>query len=247
MNTTIESLQALYVKNGGNLTDTYSDICGGAAVGNYTTIPDMVAACAKLNIGSGGGGAEKFVVTLTEKNDTWTADKTVAKIVAADADGQIVVAKYPVENGYIELPLSIAVDVDDALVALFVGIDHISSDAKIVSVSYFTDGTDTNIDVTEQTVANAPLVVTLTLNDPQDPEETASFVGDKTYGEVFTAVSAGTPCTLVLSAAGTSVATPVLSAVSSNGTIMLYTYDTDSSAITSIQGSSSDYVTITTS
>ena len=41
-----------------------------------------------------GGGAEKFVVTLTqdEQTEEWTADKTIAEIVAADAAGKIVVA-----------------------------------------------------------------------------------------------------------------------------------------------------------
>lgn len=41
---TIESLQALYVKLGGSLTDTYADIAGGVPVSDYSTIPDMIAA-----------------------------------------------------------------------------------------------------------------------------------------------------------------------------------------------------------
>lgn len=44
MNTTIESLQALYVKLGGELTDTYEGIADGAAVGEMTLIPDLIAA-----------------------------------------------------------------------------------------------------------------------------------------------------------------------------------------------------------
>lgn len=41
---TIESLQALYVKLGGSLTDTYEDIAGGVPVSDYATIPDMISA-----------------------------------------------------------------------------------------------------------------------------------------------------------------------------------------------------------
>lgn len=41
---TIESLQALYVKLGGSLTDTYADIAVGVPVSDYAIIPDMIAA-----------------------------------------------------------------------------------------------------------------------------------------------------------------------------------------------------------
>lgn len=44
---TIESLQALYVKLGGSLTDTYEDIAGGVPVSDYAIIPDMIAAITK--------------------------------------------------------------------------------------------------------------------------------------------------------------------------------------------------------
>lgn len=57
MNTTIKSLQDLYVKLGGELTDTYEGIADGAAVGDYTTIPDMIEAVKeKASSGGGGGG-----------------------------------------------------------------------------------------------------------------------------------------------------------------------------------------------
>lgn len=45
---TIQALQALYLKLGGSLADTYNDIAGGVAVGEYVLIPDMIAACAKI-------------------------------------------------------------------------------------------------------------------------------------------------------------------------------------------------------
>lgn len=51
MKTTLEALQALYVKNGGQLTDTYDDIADGATVSEYTAIPDMIEALAKIDLG----------------------------------------------------------------------------------------------------------------------------------------------------------------------------------------------------
>lgn len=44
MTTTIQSLQALYVQMGGQLTDTYSGIADGLPVSDYTLIPDMISA-----------------------------------------------------------------------------------------------------------------------------------------------------------------------------------------------------------
>lgn len=53
--TNVKSLLALYVKMGGSLTDTYSDIAGGIPVGQYSLISDAVLACSK-KYSSGGGG-----------------------------------------------------------------------------------------------------------------------------------------------------------------------------------------------
>ena len=52
--TNVKSLLALYVKMGGSLTDTYSDIAGGIPVGQYSLISDAVLACSK-KYSSGGG------------------------------------------------------------------------------------------------------------------------------------------------------------------------------------------------
>lgn len=49
MNTTVQALQALYVKLGGSLTDTYDNIADGATVADYATIPDMVDAIAQIS------------------------------------------------------------------------------------------------------------------------------------------------------------------------------------------------------
>lgn len=44
MTTTLKAIQALYVKIGGNLTDTYDAIANGAAVSNYTLLTDALKA-----------------------------------------------------------------------------------------------------------------------------------------------------------------------------------------------------------
>jgi len=48
MNTTVKSLQDVYVALGGKLTDTYEDIDGGVPVSDYTTIPDVIEAISQL-------------------------------------------------------------------------------------------------------------------------------------------------------------------------------------------------------
>ncbi len=48
MNNTIVALQNLYVAMGGELTDTYEDICDGAPVADLVIIPDMINAIAAL-------------------------------------------------------------------------------------------------------------------------------------------------------------------------------------------------------
>lgn len=44
MKKTVKALQDLYVQMGGKLTDTYSGVAGGAAVGLYKRTPDMLEA-----------------------------------------------------------------------------------------------------------------------------------------------------------------------------------------------------------
>ena len=55
MKTNLEALKAVYVKNGGSLTDTYEDIAGGAPVSAYKTLKDAIAALSKLTLGGGSG------------------------------------------------------------------------------------------------------------------------------------------------------------------------------------------------
>ena len=62
MKTNVEALKALYLKLGGSLTDTYSDIAGGIPVGEYDLISDCILACAK----KGGGGSITIDTNPTE-------------------------------------------------------------------------------------------------------------------------------------------------------------------------------------
>lgn len=70
MNTTVQALQALYVKLGGSLTDTYDDIANGATVADYATIPDMVDAIAEAT--ESGGGSSLPSVSATDNGNVLT-------------------------------------------------------------------------------------------------------------------------------------------------------------------------------
>lgn len=48
MTTTVDALKAVYMALGGDMADTYDDIASGATVGNYSVIPDVVNAIAKI-------------------------------------------------------------------------------------------------------------------------------------------------------------------------------------------------------
>ena len=70
MNTTVQALQALYVKLGGSLTDTYDDIANGATVADYATIPDMVDAIAEVT--ESGGDSSLPSVSATDNGNVLT-------------------------------------------------------------------------------------------------------------------------------------------------------------------------------
>lgn len=92
MNTTVQALQALYVKLGGSLTDNYDDIADGAAVSDYATIPDMVEAISQ-KAQSGGGGSSLPSVSATDNGDvltvvngTWSKAPVPAELPATTSD-----------------------------------------------------------------------------------------------------------------------------------------------------------------
>lgn len=151
--TNVKSLLELYVKMGGSLTDTYSDIAGGVPVGQYSTISDAILACSKKYSSGGGGGAEKFVVTLTqdEQTEEWAAADgvTVAEIAAAYEANKIVVAEIPYNNEMlVDVPCLAAAVIDDYGTqfgtAVFVG--NLPGDTDEAQVAYIngfeSDGSD---------------------------------------------------------------------------------------------------------
>lgn len=121
MNTTVQALQALYVKLGGSLTDTYDNIADGATVADYATLPDMVDAIAQIskaenlinsvsNDDNGkvltvvDGAAEfaepetnTFIVTYTadgaDEHADISCDKTASEIYAAYESGKTITAR----------------------------------------------------------------------------------------------------------------------------------------------------------
>lgn len=118
MNTTVQALQALYVKLGGSLTDTYDNIADGATVADYATIPDMVDAIAQiskaenlinsvsnddngkvLTVVDGAAefaepGTDTFIVTYTaDEHADISCDKTASEIYAAYESGKTITAQ----------------------------------------------------------------------------------------------------------------------------------------------------------
>lgn len=73
MKTNLEALKAVYVKNGGSLTDTYEDIAGGAPVSAYKTLKDAIAALSKLTLGGGLPETPEDGVIMTAKDGEWLA------------------------------------------------------------------------------------------------------------------------------------------------------------------------------
>jgi len=238
--TNVKSLLEMYVKMGGSLTDTYSDIAGGVPVGQYSTISDAILACSKKYSAGGGGGAEKFVVTLTKENDTWTADKTVAEIVAADAANKVVVAKFPRDGMYVELPLNVAIEYQGVYVTMFIGLVNSGNDNKIVSVQCTNQGSGDVIATTEQpipTSTNAPLIVTLTVD-----QSTGNLVGNKTYKEVYDAFSTGRSVFCKGVVGSTNVSASVLAANETSGEYSLNVCVRGSIVVP--EGTATDYLTL---
>ena len=189
-----------------------------------------------------GGGAEKFVVTLTQEDDTWTADKTVAEIVAADAANQVVVAQLNFDGEIVsggapvEIPLSIALAVDDSGIVSFGGVFNLAGTEKAVSAFGFLQSGETSwqVGVTQLGSSNAPLLVTLTAGATE-----GQFVGDKTYKEVFDAFVAGTNC---IAHYTSDDGEGVISCTDANHAGTVYEINFGSSITAT--GSANDYITI---
>lgn len=85
--TTVDALKALYVKKGGALTDTYTGIAGGAKVGNYVTIPDMIQAITQLEaVSLPAVGTDDNGKVLTVSGGAWSAVTPTPELPAVNAD-----------------------------------------------------------------------------------------------------------------------------------------------------------------
>lgn len=245
--TNVKSLLEMYVKMGGSLTDTYSDISGGVPVGQYSTISDAILACSKKYSAGGGGGAEKFIVTLTQDAQTeeWTSDKTVAEIVAADAAGMIVVAKYPLDGVLIDIPLlSAGTFSDDGVemsIASFATIFE-GEHNTLTSITISAQGADEDAWSVEATnienPTNAPLIVTMTAGATE-----GQHVGDKTFAEIHAAATAGRVVVFVANTEGDEyVMYCISSSVVVEGSNTVYqAYYVTGGDINHFEGGASDY------
>lgn len=83
MKTTVEALKALYVALGGKATDYYAGIAGGAKVGEYSLIPDMIEAIAII------AGSAIELPTVTTSNNGQVLTVSSGKWAAADVPSEL--------------------------------------------------------------------------------------------------------------------------------------------------------------
>lgn len=89
MKRTVKALQDLYVKLGGQLTDTYANIADGIKVGLYKRIPDIIEAVKEK--ASGGGGAGLPEVTAADNGDVLTVVEGAWAKADAPSGGALVI------------------------------------------------------------------------------------------------------------------------------------------------------------
>ena len=172
--------------------------------------------------GSGGSGGGQFVVTFGdvdfEKMTIGLPDKSGEEIHAALQANTPVVASLA---GAIYLPL-IQQNYESATAFSFT---FAAAGEGLLAVSY-------DYDSSEKTGINlmipasytdlqelAPLIVNLTV-DTTDPENPV-IIGDKTYGEIFSAFSEGRDIRLLAAVDGSDIALTVLAAIRTGDSILL--------------------------
>ena len=86
MNTTVKSLQDLYVSLGGKLSDTFESIANGIPVSDYTTIPDVIEACSEI----AGSTIELPAVSASDNGDFLrVVDGRWAKDTVPEAESEV--------------------------------------------------------------------------------------------------------------------------------------------------------------
>ena len=198
--------------------------------------------------GSSGGGAEKFVVNISERGGI-TSDKTIAEIVAAKEAGKDVVA-----NVYIgmlgvtaECPLIYAFAAPEGQGFAVVFSAPVPNMGESIVENIYTvygivqSGSDDTWDSDRVSVggsSNAPLIVTLTYDS-----STSNLVGDKTHKEIYDAFSAGRSVLCKGVVGSTNVSASVLAANDTSGEEYTLSVCVNGS-IKTPEGTASDYLTI---
>lgn len=156
MDSTVHALQDLYVKKGGQLTDTYEGIADGIPVADYVTIPDLIEAVSMLG-GGGGGGGEVFYVDFSVADTTastlvWESNKTYTEIMTAYNSGYNVLGRVVNPSQTTIYKLSAMYDFDET--DKFIEFTNFGSivDTNIV-MSYFQVRYDNSVNLQEVNVA----------------------------------------------------------------------------------------------
>ena len=132
----------------------FGGVPNGDIVRFVCMVDENVEVWAKMETAVGG---EKFVVTLTENNGTYTADETLAEIYAASQDGKDVVVDVPYQGVPQRFPLVIAANMGvDAFLAIAGGIGYTENITVFMALGMVDDGHDTWVVNTKEITDELP-------------------------------------------------------------------------------------------
>lgn len=240
MNTSVQALKALYIKLGGVLTDTYSDIANGIAVGDYTVIPDCIGALSKVASQGGGGSENVYLAEITVDTDTGNYLLTDgAEAVYEQAQTKAVVGILAMMGNVLAMPLTLAMkDVDDYIVEFTI----VYEDEGISTLKFVNNaaGETTEFAFLPDSPGDGKILMgkngewrEISFIDPADGDNFGKLVGVSS-GSVFEAVSVPRPMTVNIdTTAGTCdtsqadivremAANGVVAALIDNGAYVLY-------------------------